>query len=49
MELRERRERPLGRREYVALVLDGVWFRRRGGRGKVVLLVAIGVRGDWGF
>ena len=50
MELRERRRRALGRGEYAALVLDGVWLRRRGvRRGKVVLLVATGVRWDGGF
>jgi len=32
MELRERRRRALGRGEYAALVLDGVWLRRRGVR-----------------
>ena len=48
-ELRKRREGPLDSGRYVALVLDGVWFKRRKGRKRMVLLVAIGVRVDGGF
>jgi len=48
-ELRKRREGPLDSGRYVALVLDGVWFKRRRGRKRMVLLVAIGVRVDGGF
>jgi len=49
LELRKRREGPLDSGGYVALVLDGVWFKRRKGRKRMVLLVAIGVRVDGGF
>jgi len=49
LELRKRREGPLDSGRYVALVLDGVWFKRRKGRKRMVLLVAIGVRVDGGF
>jgi transposase-like protein len=47
-ELRERRSGRLPWGRYRALVVDGVWAKRRGG-GKQVLLVAVVVRADGGF
>ncbi|BER91623.1 hypothetical protein M15_03670 [Atrimonas thermophila] len=45
-ELRVRQRKPLHSKEYRALVLDGVWFKKRKEKKKEVLLVALGVRLD---